>query len=109
MNSPGRTPDLAALHQWRTTDRKIAARCLTGRAGAGKTRLAIDFCEQAEAAGWHSGFLQHASLPLSLRARVEAKGALSPVRLALRLVPPVIDIVVASQPLFGAIEVIGGL
>ena len=58
----GRTPDLAALHQWRTTDTKISARCLTGRAGAGKTRLAIDFCEQAEAAFRQAGFLRHPSL-----------------------------------------------
>ncbi len=57
----GRAPDLAALHQWRNTDTKISARCLTGRAGAGKTRLAIDFCEQAEADNWQAGFLRHAS------------------------------------------------
>jgi tetratricopeptide (TPR) repeat protein len=54
----GRDAERAALQAWLTSDRPVTVRCLTGRAGAGKTRLAIELCEQAEKAGWTAGFVE---------------------------------------------------
>ena len=58
----GRAGDLAQLEAWLNTSRFIAARGLTGRAGTGKTRLAIELCERAEAAGWIAGFARQDEL-----------------------------------------------
>jgi hypothetical protein len=55
----GRERDLSALEAWLASDRLISLRCITGRAGAGKTRLAIELCESAEQAGWTAGFAQY--------------------------------------------------
>ncbi|HST90315.1 MAG TPA: hypothetical protein VLJ14_18210 [Ktedonobacterales bacterium] len=52
----GRDEDLAALQVWLDGPLPIAVQCRTGRAGIGKTRLAIELCERAEAAGWTAGF-----------------------------------------------------
>jgi hypothetical protein len=54
----GRDAELTALRAWLTSNRPVTVRCLTGRAGAGKTRLAIELCEQAENAGWTAGFVE---------------------------------------------------
>src|SRR3954453_19305897 len=52
----GRDTDLADLGAWLDEPRPLpSVRCLTGRAGAGKTRLGIEVCEGAEAAGWTAG------------------------------------------------------
>ncbi|GAA2495544.1 hypothetical protein GCM10010406_34720 [Streptomyces thermolineatus] len=48
----GRTADLAALHAWRLTDRRLAARWLHGPGGQGKTRLAARFARESLADGW---------------------------------------------------------
>lgn len=56
----GREADMAALWSWLHSDRAIAVRTLTGRAGAGKTRAAIELIEQLnrECAGrWWAGFV----------------------------------------------------
>jgi len=53
----GREKELAALAEWRNSAARIAVRCITGRAGSGKTRLAIEACEQAEADDWIGGFV----------------------------------------------------
>ena len=45
----GREPELRSLAEWCSAPQHIAVRCYTGRAGAGKTRLAIEACEAAEA------------------------------------------------------------
>jgi hypothetical protein len=42
--------------------------CLTGQGGAGKTRLAIELCEWAEAAGWSAGFVLQDELAQHHRA-----------------------------------------
>jgi hypothetical protein len=52
-----------ALKEWLASDRLISVRCITGRAGAGKTRLAIELCERAERAGWTAGFAQYEQFP----------------------------------------------
>jgi hypothetical protein len=49
----GRTSDIAALVAWLDEPQQISVRCLTGSAGAGKTRLAIELCD--EASKFHKG------------------------------------------------------
>ena len=58
----GRDRDLADLDTWLAAARPITCRCLVARAGTGKTRLAIEFCERAERAGWVAGFARHEEL-----------------------------------------------
>jgi len=58
----GRDQDLVDWDAWLASPKPIAMRCLTGRAGAGKTRFAIELCERAEARGWQAGFLPQAEL-----------------------------------------------
>jgi tetratricopeptide (TPR) repeat protein len=56
----GREADLQSLWDWLHSARPIAIRTLTGRAGAGKTRAAIELIERvnAENAGtWWAGFV----------------------------------------------------
>jgi tetratricopeptide (TPR) repeat protein len=65
LDRVGREEELAALRRWMAAtrpDRDISVHCLTGRAGAGKTRLAIELCEWAEQAGWSAGFVSHDAL-----------------------------------------------
>jgi tetratricopeptide (TPR) repeat protein len=59
----GRESDRSALEVWLASDRLISVRCITGRAGVGKTRLAIELCEHAEQAGWTAGFAQYGQSP----------------------------------------------
>jgi tetratricopeptide (TPR) repeat protein len=54
----GRDAELAALDAWVGSPRPISARCITGRAGTGKTRLAIEICERA-GDDWTAGFAQY--------------------------------------------------
>jgi hypothetical protein len=58
----GREADLVALKAWLDSPRGISARCITGQAGAGKTRLALELCERAEQAGWAVGFARQEEL-----------------------------------------------
>jgi len=53
----GRERDLAELRQWLAGECSIAIRVLIGRGGSGKTRLALELCEAAIAAGWDAGFV----------------------------------------------------
>ena len=48
---------LAELLRWATTEQAFTACLIGGRGGAGKTRLAVELCERATAAGWLSGLL----------------------------------------------------
>lgn len=59
----GRDGDLAALGTWLASDRPVSVRCITGRAGVGKTRLAVELCEQAERDGWTTGFALYSQFP----------------------------------------------
>ncbi|WP_114913236.1 tetratricopeptide repeat protein [Acidibrevibacterium fodinaquatile] len=52
----GRETQCQDLAAWRASPQPIAVHCITGGAGAGKTRLAIEACEAAAAEGWIAGF-----------------------------------------------------
>lgn len=54
----GRRDDLAKLDDWRASEKPVAVRCIIGRAGSGKTRLAITACMRAESNGWIAGFVE---------------------------------------------------
>jgi tetratricopeptide (TPR) repeat protein len=58
----GRETELHDLAEFRSAPAHIAVRCYVGEAGAGKTRLAIEACAAAEAAGWVAGFAPSAEL-----------------------------------------------
>ncbi|HYN37684.1 MAG TPA: tetratricopeptide repeat protein, partial [Rhodospirillales bacterium] len=58
----GREAEMAGLQAWLAGPAPIAARCIVGRAGSGKTRLAIELCEWAEAREWHAGFVDPGEL-----------------------------------------------
>lgn len=53
----GRDLDLADLRRFAESPDAISVRVLTGSGGAGKTRLALDFCDELAAKGWDSGFV----------------------------------------------------
>lgn len=58
----GRADDLVALQTWIDGPLPITVRCLTGRAGSGKTRLALELCALARTRGWLAGFATHDAL-----------------------------------------------
>ena len=58
----GRDRDIEGLAAWRSGPARVAVRCITGVAGSGKTRLAIEACERAEAEGWLAGFVASGEL-----------------------------------------------
>lgn len=64
----GREEELAELRAWLDSDADISIQTLIGRAGTGKTRLAIELCRQIDGAetpgetGWSAGFLRPADI-----------------------------------------------
>ncbi len=58
----GREADLLSLHAWLASAALVSVRILTGPAGAGKTRLAIQFLEELSGSNIHAGFLREADL-----------------------------------------------
>ncbi len=55
----GREQDMATLWGWLHSGKPIAVRAVTGRAGAGKTRMAVELIarlEKEEPGQWHAGF-----------------------------------------------------
>ncbi|MGA2408788.1 MAG: hypothetical protein ABSG46_00140, partial [Candidatus Binataceae bacterium] len=57
----GRESELHALEAW-LDGPGISARCLTGGAGSGKTRLALELCAAADQRKWFAGFIDHKEL-----------------------------------------------
>jgi len=53
----GRAEELAVLEAWLDGPSAVSIRRLIGRAGTGKTRLAIELCRRATAQGWSAGFV----------------------------------------------------
>jgi glycosyltransferase involved in cell wall biosynthesis len=53
-----RKPEIDTLNAWLDDPQwPIAVRLVTGAGGLGKTRLALELCEQRIASGWRAGFL----------------------------------------------------
>ena len=65
----GREAVLAELWEWMGGGRPVSVRVMTAAAGAGKTRLALELCDQAVQAGWDAGFLAEGELVRFLSAR----------------------------------------
>ena len=57
----GRESELATLEQWLNESEKFSWTLLTGPAGSGKSRLALELCLKAKTIGWHAGFFYSAS------------------------------------------------
>ena len=60
----GRHRDCEELQAWLMSASPISVRCITGRPGAGKSRLAIELCALAEEHGWIAGFAQRVYLEI---------------------------------------------
>ncbi|SPB18555.1 hypothetical protein NOV72_05755 [Caballeronia novacaledonica] len=58
----GREMELASLHTFLNDLRAMSARVLIGGGGSGKTRLALELCEQASSDGWNAGFVTRTEL-----------------------------------------------
>ncbi|QTL37949.1 tetratricopeptide repeat protein [Pseudoalteromonas viridis] len=59
LSLQGREPELTILNEWLSDDTDISVFAITASAGSGKTRLAIELCEQAELqTGWAAGFVR---------------------------------------------------
>ena len=58
----GREMELDDLRAWLHKGTPISVRVLTGNAGYGKTRLALELIEEVAPQGWHAGFLTRAEL-----------------------------------------------
>lgn len=54
----GRDKELARLAEWCNGEARRDVLLLTGEGGAGKTRLAIEWCRRLRHQGWHAGFLR---------------------------------------------------
>jgi tetratricopeptide (TPR) repeat protein len=52
----GRANEIAGLQTWLESDRPVSVHCIFGRAGTGKTRIAVELCALAEGLGWLAGF-----------------------------------------------------
>lgn len=58
----GREMELDELRVWLEKETPISVRVITGDAGCGKTRLALELIEEVVPQGWHAGFLTRAEL-----------------------------------------------
>ena len=54
----GRTNEITKLKQFRDADQPLLWWAVLGQGGLGKSRLALQFCEQALKEGWDAGFLK---------------------------------------------------
>ena len=63
----GRSEELTNLQEWLTSSRNISVRCISGRAGVGKTRIGLELCALAETKGWVAGFARQDVLRVFLQ------------------------------------------
>ncbi|WP_164517648.1 tetratricopeptide repeat protein [Pseudoalteromonas rubra] len=69
LSLQGRERELTLLNEWLNEDTDISVFAITAPAGSGKTRLAIELCEQAEQhSGWAAGFVRSSDLAELARA-----------------------------------------
>ncbi|WP_164518185.1 tetratricopeptide repeat protein [Pseudoalteromonas rubra] len=69
LSLQGRERELSMLHEWLNNNTDISVFAITASAGSGKTRLAIELCEQAEQqTGWAAGFVRSDDLAELARA-----------------------------------------
>jgi len=68
FHEAGRERELALLADWCNSNERRDVLLLTGEGGAGKTRLAIEWCRRLRHQGWHAGFLQWECDPAGLPA-----------------------------------------
>jgi hypothetical protein len=55
---PARRPEVDSLNAWLDDPQwPQSVRLITGAGGQGKTRLALELCQQRRASGWYAGFL----------------------------------------------------
>ena len=60
----GREAELDSLRQWCDQASEFAINCYTGAGGMGKTRLALELCEDMRRAGWLCGVVRPDTLPV---------------------------------------------
>ena len=53
----GREDEQRSLRDWLTSGDQLSIRVLTGEGGSGKTRLALDLCDNLPGEDWQAGFL----------------------------------------------------
>ncbi len=53
-----RRDELEELREWCEHERPVSVRLLTGAGGMGKTRLALQICQEERDGGWRSGFVK---------------------------------------------------
>ncbi len=58
----GRVPEMTELREWLANGKPISIRVLVGRAGTGKTRLALELCDEAVSQKWDAGFVTEREL-----------------------------------------------
>ena len=73
LNLVGRESELVELEAWLDDPGPVLARGIKGRAGSGKTRLAIELCERAAARDWAAGFLDSGDLAAFVEAERVAR------------------------------------
>jgi hypothetical protein len=66
---------LADLEGWVTAATPFAGRVIGGRGGSGKTRLGVELCERAKAAGWLCGLLAPSADQAALEALIDVPTA----------------------------------
>jgi tetratricopeptide (TPR) repeat protein len=62
---------LSRLEEWLGPPDAFSARLVGGRAGTGKTRLGVELCGRAQAAGWRCGLLRPSADPQALEALIQ--------------------------------------
>lgn len=70
----GRDRENSQLRSWLVAPRPLLVRVITGGAGRGKTRLALELCDWAVSEGWAAGFVDHEELHRFLQAHRSSWG-----------------------------------
>jgi hypothetical protein len=71
----GRASTERRLRRWCTGPERVSVRLITGRGGAGKTRLGREFAAALRADGWAAGFLEEGATPSDLEVLRRAESS----------------------------------